>query len=129
MSDRFNFEVISPDKTIIKTEVDQVTLPAFEGLMTLLKDHIPIVTFLRPGIIEAEINSKNEKFYVEEGTVEFSNNNLLVLSSSIKNIDNITKDEANKMIESAKKAIASGDIKDKERYVLSYKIETLQEIN
>tara|TARA_B100000902_G_C26429398_1_gene490771 strand:- start:21 stop:410 length:390 start_codon:yes stop_codon:yes gene_type:complete len=129
MSDRFNFEVISPDKTIIKTEVDQVTLPGFEGLMTLLKDHIPIVTFLRPGIIEAEINSKNEKFYVEEGTVEFSNNNLLVLSSTIKNIDNITKDEANKMIESAKKAIASGDIKDKERYVLSYKIETLQEIN
>ena len=79
MSESFNIEIISPDKTIFKSEVGQVTIPSFEGLMTILKNHIPLVTFLRPGLIEI---GKGEKFYVEDGTVEFSNNSLLILSAT-----------------------------------------------
>ena len=83
MSDNFKIEIISPNKTILNIEVKQVTIPAFEGLMTILKDHISLVTFLRPGFIEISISDRNEKFFVEEGTVEFSRNNLLILSSSV----------------------------------------------
>jgi len=129
MPESFNLEIISPDKTLISSEVQQVTIPAFEGLMTILKDHISIVTFLRPGFIEAEINSKTQKFYVEEGTVEFSNNQLLVLSSSVINVNNLTKDLTSKMLEEARVSLKESEIKDKEKYILNHKIDSLQEIN
>jgi len=129
MPKRFNLEIISPDKTLVSSEVQQVTIPAFEGLMTILKDHISIVTFLRPGFIEAEINSKTQKFYVEEGTVEFSNNQLLVLSSSVINVNNLTKDLTSKMLEEARVSLKESEIKDKEKYILNHKIDSLQEIN
>ena len=74
MSEKFNLEIISPDQTLLNTEVKQVTIPAYEGLMTILKDHISLITFLRPGFIETAIENKIQKFYVEEGTVEFFNN-------------------------------------------------------
>ena len=128
MSENFNLEIISPDKTILKTETNQVTLPAFEGLMTILKDHIPLVTFLRPGIIDVTINNKVEKFYVEEGTVEFFKNNLLILSSSAKNKKDLSVDQINSMKDEAKQNINS-NIKDKERYILNHKISTLEEIS
>ena len=128
MSEKIEFEIISPDETIIKAEADQVTLPAFEGLMTILKNHISLVTFLRPGIIVATIDNKNKNFYVEDGTVEFSENNLLILSSTAKDVNNIKTEEAQKMIANAKQAILKNDIKDKDKYILSYKIDTLQEI-
>ena len=128
MSEKIEFEIISPDETIIKAEADQVTLPAFEGLMTILKNHISLVTFLRPGIIVATIDNKNKNFYVEDGTVEFSENNLLILSSTAKDVNNIKTEEAQKMIVNAKQAILKNDIKDKDKYILSYKIDTLQEI-
>ncbi len=128
MSEKIEFEIISPDETIIKAEADQVILPAFEGLMTILKNHISLVTFLRPGIIVATIDNKNKNFYVEDGTVEFSENNLLILSSTAKDVNNIKTEEAQKMIANAKQAILKNDIKDKDKYILSYKIDTLQEI-
>ncbi len=128
MSEKIEFEIISPDETIIKAEADQVILPAFEGLMTILKNHISLVTFLRPGIIVATIDNKNKNFYVEDGTVEFSENNLLILSSTAKDVNNIKTEEAQKMIANAKQAISKNDIKDKDKYILSYKIDTLQEI-
>ena len=80
MSDNFKLEVISPNKTIFNSDVKQVTIPAFEGLMTILKDHISLVTFLRPGFIEIDTNNEEVKFFVEEGTVEFSKNNLTATS-------------------------------------------------
>ena len=83
MTEKFNLEIISPDQILLNTEAKQVIIPAYEGLMTILKDHISLITFLRPGFIEAEIENKIEKFYVEEGTVEFFNNKLLILSSSV----------------------------------------------
>ena len=128
MSENFNLEIISPNKTLISSETKQVIIPAFEGLMTILKDHISLVTFLRPGIIEVEINNEIEKFFVEEGTVEFSKNNLLILSSSVKNLKFFSNDEANTLLEKSKKEYSNNGLSDKDKYILSYKLETLKNI-
>ena len=128
MSDKFNIQIISRDKTILKSEVSQVTIPAYEGLMTILKDHISLVTFLRPGFIETEINNNIEKIYVEEGTVEFSDNNLLILSSTAKNKNDFSNQEAQQALEDSKSIMKSDEIDDKEKYLLSYKIEALQQV-
>jgi F0F1-type ATP synthase epsilon subunit len=97
--------------------------------MTILKDHISLITFLRPGFIEVELESKIEKFYIEEGTVEFFNNKLLILSLSAIQIEKIAKDSIEKMIEESKALLQNSETKDKEKYILSYKIDSLREIN
>jgi len=129
MSEKFNLEIISPDQTLLNTEVKQVTIPAYEGSMTILKDHISLITFLRPGLIEAEIESKIEKFYVEEGTVEFFNNKLLILTSSTIRLEELTKENVTKMIDESKLVLQNSEIKDKEKYIISHKLDTLQQIN
>ena len=129
MPDKFNLEIISPDKTLLNSEVKQVIIPAYEGIMTILKDHISLITFLRPGFIEVEINDKTSKFYAEDGTVEFFNNKLLILSSSAIQVEKLTKDTVEKMLEVSKVLLQNSKIKDKEKYILSYKISSLQEIN
>ena len=85
MSEEFKIDIISPDKNVYSGRTEEVVLPCFEGQVTILKDHIPLITFLRPGIIEIK---KDEKFYVEDGTVEFSDNNLLILTSTAKDLKN-----------------------------------------
>ena len=90
MSDKFTLEIISPDQTILKQEASEVTIPSYEGQMGILKDHIPLITFLRPGFIEIK-GDKEKKFFIEEGTVEFSNNNLLILTSTVKDLANFQK--------------------------------------
>ena len=128
MSDIFTVEIISPDQTIFKKEATEVTIPSYEGQMGILKNHIPLITFLRPGIIT--IRSKVEKkFYVEEGTVEFSNNNLLILTSTAKDLANFDKALINDLIKKAESQLDNKDFTDKDRYVVSYKIETLREIS
>jgi F0F1-type ATP synthase epsilon subunit len=97
--------------------------------MTILKDHISLITFLRPGFIEVESNNKVEKFYIEDGTVEFFNNKLLILSSSAIQVENLTKVNIKKMLEDSKTLLQNSKIKDKERYILNYKVDALQEIN
>jgi ATP synthase F1 epsilon subunit len=129
MSEKFNLEIISPDQTLINTEVKQVTIPAYEGLMTILRDHISLITFLRPGFIEVEIENKIEKFYVEEGTVEFFNNKLLILTSSTIKLEKLTKENIAKMIDETKVLLQNSEIKDKEKYIISHKLETLQQIS
>ena len=129
MTEKFNLEIISPDQTLLDIEVKQVTIPAYEGLMTILKDHISLITFLRPGFIEAEIKNKIEKFYVEEGTVEFFNNKLLILTSSTIKLEELTKENIVKMIDDSKVLLQKTQIKDKERYIINHKLETLQQIN
>jgi len=129
MSDIFNLEIIKPDQTFLKSEANEVTIPAFEGLMTILKNHIHLVTFLRPGFIEVKKNDNYEKYYVEEGTVEFSDNTLLILSSSVKNKKDFSSEEISKMIIDAKEKISKDNLDDKIKYVLSYKIDALNEIN
>ena len=129
MSDNLNLEIISPDQTLINTDVEQVTIPAYEGLMTILKDHISLITFLRPGFIEVEIENKIDKFYVEEGTVEFFNNKLLILTSSTIKLEKLTKESILKMIDESKVLLQNSEIKDKEKYIISHKLETLQQIS
>ena len=129
MPEKFNLEIISPEQTLFNSEVSQAAIPAYEGTMTILKDHISLITFLRPGFIEVEYNNKLEKFYIEDGSVEFFNNNLLILSSSVTQVKNLTKDNVDKMIEESKTLLQNSEIKDKERYILSYKVNVLQEIN
>ena len=129
MSDLFKFEIITPDQTILNSETNQVTIPAYEGLLTILKDHISLVTFLRPGFIEAYLNNKIEKYYVEEGTVEFSDNKLLILSSSAIKLEKLNREKIDKMISQSKSLLQNTEIKDKEKYILSHKIDTLQQIN
>ena len=129
MSENFNLEIISPDQTLLNAEVKQVTIPAYEGMMTILKDHISLITFLRPGFIEVEINNKASKFYVEEGTVEFFNNKLLILTSSTIELDKLTKESILKMIDETKVLLQNTEIKDKEKYIINHKLETLQAIS
>ena len=129
MSDIFNLEIISPDKTLLKSESKEVTLPAYEGLLTILKDHVSLVTFLRPGFIEVEVSGKSEKYYVEDGTVEFFDNKLLVLSSTVIKLENLSKEKINELIDESKTLLQNSEIKDKEKYILTHKLETLQQIN
>ena len=129
MSQKFNLKIISPDQTLLNKEVSQVSIPAYEGAMTILKDHISLITFLRPGFIEVELDNKIEKFYTEEGTVEFFNNNLLILSSSATILGNLSKEKIIKMIEDSKNLLQNPEIQDKDRYILSHKLEVLQQIS
>ena len=128
MSDKFTIEIITPDKTILKSETTEVTIPSFEGQMGVLKDHIPLITFLRPGIISVQ-NQEEKNYFIEEGTVEFSDNNLLILSSTAKDLKNIEKNSINDLIEQAEKKLKDSSLSDKDKYVISYKIDTLKEIN
>lgn len=126
MSQEFKVEIISPDKTIYSGKSNEVILPCYEGQVTVLKDHIPLITFLRPGLIEV---GKDEKFYAEDGTVEFVKNNLLILSPTIQSLKNIKSDQISHMLNEAEKKISDDKISDKQKYILNYKIETLKQIN
>jgi len=128
MSDKFTIEIITPDKTILKSEATEVTIPSFEGQTGILKDHIPLITFLRPGIILVQ-NQEEKKYFVEEGTVEFSDNNLLILTSTVKDLKDIDKNSINDLIDQAEKKLKDNSLSDKDKYVMSYKIDTLKEIN
>ena len=129
MSENFAVEIISPDKSILKSEAVEVTIPSYEGQMGILKNHISLITFLRPGLIIIKKNSEEKKFFVEDGTVEFLNNNLLILTSTAKSLDSLEKNSIDTIIKNSKDKISKGEISDKERYLLSYKIDTLREIN
>ena len=126
MSQEFKVEIISPDKTIYSGNSNEVILPCYEGQVTVLKDHIPLITFLRPGLIEV---GKDERFYTEDGTVEFVENNLLILSQTIQNLKNIKSDQISHMLNEAEKKVSDNKISDKQKYILNYKIETLKQIN
>ncbi len=126
MSLEYKVEIISPDKTIFSGNSDEVILPCFEGEVTVLKDHIPLITFLRPGLIQI---GKDNKFYVEEGTVEFINNNLLILSATTQRLVEMKIEIISKMIADAKKSLSQNQISDKQKYFLNHKIDTLKQIN
>ena len=129
MSENFTVEIISPDKSILKSETLEVTIPSYEGEMGILKDHIPLITFLRPGLITIKNSNEDKIFFAEEGTIEFINNNLLILSSTVMALEQLEKNYIDKILESSQEKIINNNIGDKEKYLLSYKIETLKEIN
>ncbi len=126
MSQEFKIEIITPDKSVYSGMTEEAVLPCFEGQITILKDHISLITFLRPGLIEI---GKGEKFYVEDGTVEFSNNSLLILSATAQVLKNIKIDQIKDMLSEAEKKVSNSKVSDKQRYILNYKIETLKQIN
>ena len=129
MSENFIVEIISPDKSILKSEASEVTIPSYEGQMGILKDHIPLITFLRPGLIIIKQDSGEKIFFVENGTVEFANNNLLILTSTAKSVNSLEKNSIDAAIKDSQEKIDKGEISDKEKYLLSHKIDTLREIN
>ena len=128
MSDKFTIEIIPPDKIILQAEAKEVVIPSFEGEMGILKDHIPLITFLRPGLVNI-IDEDKKTFFVEEGTVEFSNNNLLILSSTSQELSKIDKNSLKNLIDDAEKKVKNENFSDKERYLLSYKAQTLKTLN
>ncbi len=129
MSGKFTVEIISPDQTILKQDTTEVIIPSYEGQMGILNNHIPLITFLRPGIITIKKSETEKKFYVEDGTVEFSNNNLLILTATAKDLSNFDKSLINDLIQKAEAKINDSGISDKDRYTVAYKIQTLKEIN
>ena len=127
MDENFIIEIISPEKKIFAEKAKSITIPSFEGEMTILYDHISIITFLRPGIIN--INENKKKFFVEEGTVEFSKNNLTILSSTIIDLESLSKDLISTMVEDSKKELNQENLDDKKRYIISHKIDCLSQIS
>ena len=129
MEDNFKLEIISPEKIIFLDNVTMVTLPSYEGDMSVLKHHIPIITFLRPGIIKLQKNDRNfEEFFVQNGTVEYFNDCLVVLSTSAINVKNISKELLNNLNKDIQNKLAVKDITDHDRYVLNHKLDVLKEI-
>ena len=129
MSDKFTVEIISPDKTILKSETTEVTIPSYEGQMGILKDHIPLITFLRPGVIIIKKIEKEEKIFVEEGTVEFVQNVLLILTSTARNLNDLSKNEISELIKDTNDFLQKNNINDKDKYIASHKIDCLREIS
>ena len=129
MSENFVVEIISPDKSILKSEATEVTIPSYEGQMGVLKDHIALITFLRPGLVTVKKDSGEEIFFLEEGTVEFKNNNLLILSSTVKNINKLDKISIDTILKDCSEKMKNEEVTDKEKYLIAHKIDTLSEIN
>jgi len=130
MSEEFKVEIVNPEKSFLsKEDVTEVVVPAFEGEMGILKDHISIISFLKPGIITINSKSGEEKFYVEDGIVEFKDNNLSVLTSSIFNLKQIEKGKINELIKIAEEESNKPDVSDQFKFLTDQKIQVLRTIN
>ena len=129
MEDNFKLEIISPEKIIFSDNTTMVTLPSYEGDMSVLKHHISIITFLRPGIIKIQKNDGNfEKFFVQDGTVEYFNDSLVILSASAINVKNVSKEFLDNLSKDTQDKLTDKDITDHDRYVLNHKLNILKEI-
>ena len=130
MSEEFKVEIVNPEKSfLVKDDVSEVVVPAFEGEMGILKDHISIISFLKPGIIKILSKSGDENYYVEDGIVEFKNNTLSILTSTIFNLADIDKSKQQDLIKEAEKEANKTDINDQSKYLVDQKIEVLKSIN
>jgi F-type H+-transporting ATPase subunit epsilon len=130
MSEEFKVEIVNPEKYfLVKEDVSEVVVPAFEGEMGILKDHISIISFLKPGIIKILSKSGNDNYYVEDGIVEFKNNNLSILTSSIFNIIDIDNSKQQDLLKKAEEEASKSDINDQSKYLIDQKIEVLKSLN
>ena len=130
MSEEFKIEIVNPEKSFLsKEDATEVVVPAFEGEMGILKDHISIISFLKPGIIKIFSKSGEENYYVEDGIVEFKNNNLSVLTSSIVDLKDIDKDKVNELLKQAEEHSKNSAITDQNKYLVDQKIDVLKTIN
>ena len=130
MSEEFKIEIVNPEKYfLVKEDVSEVVVPAFEGEMGILKDHISIISFLKPGIIKVLSKSGDENYYVEDGIVEFKNNNLSILTSSIFNLSNLDKSKQQDLLKQAQEEANKTEISDQSKYLIEQKIEVLNSLN
>ena len=130
MGEEFNLEIINPDKSFLnKKDVTEVVVPALEGEMGILKDHISIISFLKPGIIKVYSKSGEDQYYIEDGILEFKNNNLSVLTSSIINVKDLEKRKIQELMKLAEEDVGKPDLNDQSRYLVDQKIEVLKSIN
>ena len=130
MSEEFKVEIVNPEKSFLKKDdVSEVVVPAFEGEMGILKDHISIISFLKPGIIKILSKSGDENYYVEDGIVEFKNNNLSILTSSIFNLADMDKSKQQDLLKQAEEEANKTDINDQSKYLADQKVEVLKTLN
>ena len=130
MSEEFKIEIVNPEKSfLVKDDVSEVVVPAYEGEMGILKDHISIISFLKPGIIKILSKSGNESYYIEDGIVEFKNNNLSILTSSIFNLTEMDKSKQQDLLKLAEEEANKSDINDQSKYLVDQKIEVLKSLN
>jgi len=129
MEDNFKFEIISPEKLIFSDNTAMVTLPSYEGDMSVLKNHISIITFLRPGKIKVKKNDGNfDEFFVEDGIVEYFNDSLVVLSVSALNVKDLSKEFLDNLSKDTQDKLTDKNITDHDRYILNHKFDVLEEI-
>ena len=129
MEDNFKLEIISPEKVIFSDDTQMVTLPSYEGDMSVLKHHISTITFLRPGVIKVKKNDENfEAFFVQDGTVEYFNDSLVVLSTSAINVKDLSKEFVDNLNKDTQDKLTDKNITDHDRYVLNHKLDVLEEI-
>ena len=130
MSEEYSVEIVNPEKSFLsKDDVTEVVVSAFEGEIGILKDHISIISFLKPGIIKIFSKSGEESFYVNDGIIEFKNNNLSILTSLILNLKDIDKEKISEIQKSAEEELNKSEISDQEKYLLDQKVEVLKSIN
>ena len=130
MSEEFKVEIVNPEKSfLVKEDVSEVVVPAFEGEMGILKDHISIISFLKPGIIKISSKSGDEKYYVEDGIVEFKNNNLSILTSTIFNVVDMDKSKQQDLLKQAEEDANKTEINDQSKYLADQKVEVLKTLN
>jgi F-type H+-transporting ATPase subunit epsilon len=130
MSEEFKVEIVNPEKSfLVKDDVSEVVVPAFEGEMGILKDHISIISFLKPGIIKILSKSGDENYYVEDGIVEFKNNNLSILTSTIFNLADMDKSKQQDLLKQAEEEANKIDINDQSKYLADQKVEVLKTLN
>ena len=130
MSEEFKVEIVNPEKSfLVKDDVSEVVVPAFEGEMGILKDHISIISFLKPGIIKILSKSGDENYYVEDGIVEFKNNNLSILTSTIFNLADMDKSKQQDLLNQAEEEANKTDINDQSKYLADQKVEVLKTLN
>ena len=130
MSEEFKIEIVNPEKSfLVKNDVLEVVVPAFEGEMGILKDHIPIISFLKPGIIKILSKSGDENYFVEDGIVEFKSNNLSILTSTIFNLSDLDKSKQQDLLKQAEEEANKTDINDQSKYLADQKVEVLKTLN
>ena len=130
MSEKFNLEIVSPEKSFLKKDdVIEVVVPAFEGEMGILKDHISIISFLKPGIIKVMRRGDEERYYVEDGILEFKDNHLSILTSSIIKVSDLDKSKIENLISDSEKASQKENLDDQSKYLIDQKIEVLKTLN
>ena len=130
MSEEFKVEIINPDKLFIsKDNVTEVVVPGYEGDMGILKDHISIISFLKPGIIKILEKNEEEKYYIEDGIMEFKDNSLSILTSSIHNIKNMKKNNIEDSLKNAEKLLNNENLADREKFLINQKIDVLKSLN